>query len=428
MITRVYSRRYPRRRLAAGLTIALSLHAASIGAEGPNDNFPNWSPDGMKIVFSSDRDGDIEIYTVGVDGSDLTRLTDEPGRDAHPSWSPDGRRIVFQSPRDGSGSDDVDLYLMAPDGSGVKRLTRLDGFAGVPVFSPDGERIVFQYKPAGEWDAERWQIWAMSADGSDLVQLTRDDADNQVPNFSPDGRHLLYFSNRSGSNQLWRMDAAGGGEGKQMTSLEGEANAGAYSPDGRRIAFVWARPNAAGETDRDVYLMDAGGGAPERVTQGRQVWSVPFFSPAGDRLLINGVEDGRFVIDVALLDGTPVRRLGEEGTTTGRVDFTATVRAVELLSRFEGQAILADAHASYVIVVEVDERGSSDDRISAGDRVAFAVHSPTFVFARVGGADGVVGRTFRFSVEKTREAGATSWRRLAAERPSVEPEASQRDS
>ena len=421
----------PRTSPFLAVVTALTLTAASAPsarAEGPNDSFPSWSPDGSKIVFCSDRSGDIEIYTVAADGSDLTRLTREEGRDAHPSWSPDGRTLVFQSPRDGTSSDDVDLYLMAPDGSGLKRLTRLDGFAGVPVFSPDGERIVFQYKPPGEWDANRWQIWTMAADGSDLLQLTHDAADNQVPVFSPDGRHLLYFSNRTGGNQLWRMDAAGsgaGGNAKQMTSLEGEVNSGAYSPDGRRIAFVWARPNAAGEAERDVYLMDAEGGVPERVTEGRQVWGVPFFSPAGDRLLIGGVEDDRFVIDIAHLDGTPVLRLG--GEPGERVSFIATVRSVEPLSRFDGRAILADLHASYVIVVEVDKQGSGNDAILGGERVAFAVHSPTHVFARVGGADGRVGQTFRFSVEKRREAGATRWRHLVASNR-IEPEATESDS
>ena len=102
------------------------------------------------------------------------------------------------------------------------------------------------------------------------------------------------------------MDSGGGGD-KQLTSLDGEANAGAYSPDGRRIAFVWAR-----EKTRDVYLMDAEGSPPEPVTEGRTIWSVPFFSPDGEHLLVNGVVDDRFVIDVARLDGTTVRRLGQD--------------------------------------------------------------------------------------------------------------------
>ncbi len=299
------------RRSATAALLTLVLWPACARAAGSNDSFPSWSPDGSKIAFSSDRDGDVEIYTVAAGGSDPARLTHTPGRDAHPSWSPDGSKIVFQSPRDGSGPRDVDLYLTAAGGSNVERLTRLDGFAGVPVFSPDGATIVFQYKPkAAEWDAERWQIWIMAAGGTDLRQLTRDDADNQVPVFSPGGRRILYYSNRSGSNQLWHMDAEGG-EAQQVTFLDGEATAGAYSPDGRRIAFVWAWRDSHEVRTREVYLMAAGGSKPERVTRGLAVWGVPFFSPDGARLLVNSVEDGRFVIDVVRLDGTRVRRVGE---------------------------------------------------------------------------------------------------------------------
>jgi hypothetical protein len=105
---------------------------------------------------------------------------------------------------------------------------------------------------------------------------------------------------------------------------------------------------------------------------------------------------------------------GEE--PPGSISFTATVRSVELMSRFQGQAILADLDPRFVIVLEVDERGSGDAAIPAGGRVAFAVHSPTFVFARAGGADGRVGQTLQFTVEKTEEAGVTRWRRLLAEK------------
>jgi Tol biopolymer transport system component len=63
-----------------------------------NDDFPAWSPDGKKIVFMSDRDGDIEIYVVNADGTHLKRLTHAPGRDAHPAFSRDGRKIAFRRP------------------------------------------------------------------------------------------------------------------------------------------------------------------------------------------------------------------------------------------------------------------------------------------------------------------------------------------
>ena len=79
---------------------------------------PDWSPDGQRLAFSSNRDGNWEIYTREPDGS-LTRLTDDPAADGHPSWSPDGNWIAFSSDR----GDSLDIYIMRSDGSDLRRLT-----------------------------------------------------------------------------------------------------------------------------------------------------------------------------------------------------------------------------------------------------------------------------------------------------------------
>jgi Tol biopolymer transport system component len=80
---------------------------------------PAWSPDGTKIAFASDRDGNPEIYVMNADGSDATRLTNDPGHDWNPAWAPDGSRIAFESDRDGA----VAVYTMELDGSNPVRLT-----------------------------------------------------------------------------------------------------------------------------------------------------------------------------------------------------------------------------------------------------------------------------------------------------------------
>ena len=112
---------------------ALIISVAFLGAQSssriPNDSDPAYSPDGKTIVFMSDRDGDIEIYRVDVDGPHLQRLTHAPGRDAHPAFSRDGKKIAFQSPREGGQPQ---IYVMNADGSDQKRLTNLVGFSGVP--------------------------------------------------------------------------------------------------------------------------------------------------------------------------------------------------------------------------------------------------------------------------------------------------------
>ena len=93
---------------------------AAGAAQRYDDMWPAWSPDGRRIVFTSTRDGDPEVYVMNADGSEPRRLTTTPGRDAHPSWSPDGRTIAFQSPRlDGH----TRLFLM---NAGRKSAARAD--------------------------------------------------------------------------------------------------------------------------------------------------------------------------------------------------------------------------------------------------------------------------------------------------------------
>jgi hypothetical protein len=100
-----------------------------------HDRQPDWSPDGTRIAFSSDRDGGYEIYTVNAaDGSDVQRLTTNPGDDTYPDWSPDGSRLVFGNALAGK------LYTVHADGTG---LTQLPPGGAEPAWSPDGRKIAF---------------------------------------------------------------------------------------------------------------------------------------------------------------------------------------------------------------------------------------------------------------------------------------------
>jgi Tol biopolymer transport system component len=173
-----------------------------------NNAFPRWSHDGKKIVFMSDRDGDPEIYVMNADGSNPVRLTNAPGRDAHPYFSHDDRRIVFQSPR--ANGEDTNIYVMNSDGSHVTQLTNLKSFAGVPMYSPDEKLIVFQWRESNNFrDDKKWRICMMNADGGDFHVITPGASNDQVPNWSRDGRRLLFFSDRTGKNQLYTMKPDG---------------------------------------------------------------------------------------------------------------------------------------------------------------------------------------------------------------------------
>ena len=94
-------------------------NAARLTSHAADDDSPAWSPDGSRIAFVSDRDGNREIYVMYANGSRPTRLTNAPASDSRPAWSPDGSQIAFTSFRDASTAA---VFVMNADGSGVRRL------------------------------------------------------------------------------------------------------------------------------------------------------------------------------------------------------------------------------------------------------------------------------------------------------------------
>lgn len=147
-----------------------------------------------KIAFVSNQDGNAEIYVMDGEGSNLTRLTNNPGFDGAPTWSPDGTRIAFASSR----NDNADIYIMNADGSNVVRLTTHAANDGGPSWSADGSMIAFDSNRSGSS-----QVWRTNVDagnwGYNLTQLTDDHPLGRVNNFlawSPDGLWIAFEADR----------------------------------------------------------------------------------------------------------------------------------------------------------------------------------------------------------------------------------------
>ena len=170
-----------------------SLHAAASAANirlttDPATDFdPAWSPDGNRIAFRSQRDGNDEIYVMNADGTCQVNLTNDPADDWSPAWSPDGTRIAFAHFFDGNPYSDIAVINV--DGTGMKRLTTSSG--EYPAWSPDGTRIAFASARAGNYD-----IYVMNADGSAQTQLTTDPAYDMSPVWSPDGTQIAFDTQR----------------------------------------------------------------------------------------------------------------------------------------------------------------------------------------------------------------------------------------
>ena len=167
-----------------------------------NDTYPDWSPDGTRIVFTGFRDGNAEIYAMNADGSNATRLTNNPAFDGLPAWSLDGTRIAFTSLRDGNS----EIYVMNADGSDPRNLTNNPGGDDTPAWSPDGTRIAFTSARDGNWE-----IYVMNADGSDPRNLTNSPDGDSGPAWSLDGTKIAFDSHRDGNEEIYVMNADGSG-------------------------------------------------------------------------------------------------------------------------------------------------------------------------------------------------------------------------
>src|SRR2546425_649546 len=151
-----------------------------------------------QIAFISDRDRNLDIYLMNVDGPGVMQLTNDPSNDTHPDWSPDGTRIVFTSFRDGN----AEIYAMNADGSNATPLT--DNGAQMPAWSPDGTRIAFTSARDGNWE-----IYVMNADGSDPRNLTNSPDGDFGPAWSLDGTKIAFDSHRDGNEEIYVMNADG---------------------------------------------------------------------------------------------------------------------------------------------------------------------------------------------------------------------------
>jgi Tol biopolymer transport system component len=187
------------------------------------DQSPSWSPDGTRIAFASDRDGNFEIYVMNSYGVGATRLTENLESDRYPAWSPDGTRIAFASSTDGKG----EIYVMNADGSGLARLTDNPALDTMPTWSPDSARIAFVSFRDGDGE-----IYMMNADGSGVTRMTERSGHDRGPDWSPDGTRIAYYH-----GEVYVINLDGSGITRLDSFYAGSMSFPAWSPDGGVIAY-----------------------------------------------------------------------------------------------------------------------------------------------------------------------------------------------
>jgi TolB protein len=161
----------------------------------------NFFPDNRRFVFSSSREGNANISIGNIGGTAPRRLLATPWIDVSPSVSPDGNSILFVSNRTGGPQ----LYISDNQGYGIRRITFEGNYNTSPAWSPSGDMIVFASQIGG-----KNQIFTIKTDGTGITQLTKD-GNNEDPSFSPDGRYIVFSSTRQGSKGIFIIRANGEG-------------------------------------------------------------------------------------------------------------------------------------------------------------------------------------------------------------------------
>ncbi|GAB4516920.1 MAG: hypothetical protein OHK0046_22980 [Anaerolineae bacterium] len=156
--------------------------AVRLTNNGANDWFPSLSPDGTEIVFISDRnDGQQDVYKIDINGENLTRLTDSNFDDIHPAWSQDGEQLLYvHDIEDAFLEGEITFYIMAADGSNKRPFGENEIFTGDMSYSADGSQVVYMSNEDGHW-----HIYMMDADGRNVTRLTDGNADHLFPVWRP---------------------------------------------------------------------------------------------------------------------------------------------------------------------------------------------------------------------------------------------------
>jgi Tol biopolymer transport system component len=170
------------------------------------------SPDGKKMIYTSDKDGDIELYIMDLATGKEKRITNTPGYDGGAWFSPDGKKIIWRASRPKTDAElkeykellaehlvaptNMEVFVANADGSDVRQVTQYGQANWAPAYMPDSKRIIF----ASNHEYKRgfpFNLYTINEDGTNLQKISRDKGFDAFPMFSPNGKKIVFCSNRN---------------------------------------------------------------------------------------------------------------------------------------------------------------------------------------------------------------------------------------
>ena len=248
-----------------------------------------------KIVFTSLKSGNEDIFVMNIDGSGLTQLTDNPANDMYPQISPDGKKILYTSDINGTWQ----LMIMNSDGTEKKKLTNNKYRSGYPTMSFDGKYIFYEV-----YMENNWELFRMNSDGSSPVRLTfNPGGDDWHPVAYPFDFKVLFESGSVGSEDIFFMDFDGSNKTK-ISDYGIRKRTPCISKDGKYISFAGFE-----EETSSIYVMNSDGSNVVRLTNNPGFDTHPSISPDNKLITFDSNFSGNSEIYIMNFDGSGIVKL-----------------------------------------------------------------------------------------------------------------------